>query len=203
MSVKVPVLDHICKQVGELALDEMLFDVPTRADVLHQVVLWQDARRRSGCHSTQVRREVSGSGRKPHRQKGTGRARLGSIRAPHCRGGGVAFGPKYRDHSYKLNKKVRKLGLRIAVSDRVRSGVFKVIEGLGEVNKTQQMRDLMRNMCGNSKRLIVSTAPLDAVNNLFNTRCISVTGLNVKDILSNHVLLVQSECMEALIQKLR
>ena len=102
--------------MGTIELGGDIFNVPVRRDILHQVVRWQRAKKQQGTHKTKTRAEVRGGGRKPWRQKGTGRARQGSIRAPHWRGGGKAHGPVPRSHAHSLNKKVRRLGLKCALS---------------------------------------------------------------------------------------
>jgi large subunit ribosomal protein L4 len=116
---------------GPLELPEIVFGIEPNLAVMHQVVTAQLAHRRAGTHSTKTRAEVRGGGAKPWKQKGTGRARQGSIRAPHWRGGGVAHGPKPRDYTKKVNKKVTALALRSALSDRAASGNVMVIDAWG------------------------------------------------------------------------
>ena len=118
-------------EAGEVALAEIVFGIAPNVAVMHQVVVAQLAHRRSGTHSTKTRAEVSGGGAKPWRQKGTGRARQGSIRSPQWRGGGVAHGPQPRDHSKKVNKKVVALALRSALSDRAADGNVVVVDDWG------------------------------------------------------------------------
>lgn len=105
-----------CVQVGSVELGGDIFNIPVRRDILHRVVRWQRAKKQQGTHKAKNRAEVSGGGRKPWKQKGTGRARQGSIRAPQWRGGGKAHGPVPRSHAHGLNKKVRRLGLKCALS---------------------------------------------------------------------------------------
>jgi large subunit ribosomal protein L4 len=126
----VDVLDQQGKKVGSADLDPAVFDVEVNAPVMHQVVVAGQAAARAGTHSTKTRAEVAGGGRKPWRQKGTGRARHGSIRSPLWVGGGVAHGPKPRDHSMRVNKKMKRLALRSALTDRAREGRIKVVESL-------------------------------------------------------------------------
>ena len=127
---KVTVYDMTGKNVGERELSDAIFGITPNPSVLHDVVKNYLANQRQGTQSTLTRTEVSGGGRKPWRQKGTGHARQGSIRAPQWKHGGVALGPKPRDYSYTLNKKVKVLGLKSALSDKVQSGDFMVVEGL-------------------------------------------------------------------------
>ncbi|CAD7700535.1 unnamed protein product [Ostreobium quekettii] len=111
-----PVYDLRKQKVGTVALGKDVFNVPVRRDILQRVVRWQRAKKQQGTHKTKTRSEVSGGGRKPWPQKGTGNARQGSIRAPQWRGGGIAHGPVPRCHAHKLPKKVRRLGLKCALS---------------------------------------------------------------------------------------
>jgi large subunit ribosomal protein L4 len=126
--VSVPVRTLTGGEVGSVDLDESTFGIEPNVAVMHQVVTAQLAAARSGTHSTKNRAEVRGGGAKPWKQKGTGRARQGSIRAPHWRGGGIAHGPKPRDYSQRTNKKMIKLALRSALSDRARDGRVVVVD---------------------------------------------------------------------------
>lgn len=121
------------KSEGELetvTLDGNVFGAPTRVDILQRVVRWQLACRRAGTNKTKTRTEVSGSTRKPWKQKGSGRARVGDIRAPQWRGGYRVHGPKLRDFSYSLPKKVRAMGLRVALSTKLREGKLAIVDSL-------------------------------------------------------------------------
>src|SRR5688572_10995848 len=114
MKAKVFTIDN--KESGEVTLNADIFGAAKRPDILARVVNWQLAKRRSGTHKTKGISEISGTTKKPHAQKGTGRARQGSLRSPHMRGGAVIFGPVVRDHGFSLPKKVRQLGLKVALS---------------------------------------------------------------------------------------
>src|SRR5947209_9315002 len=116
--------------LAERELPADLFAAPVNTAVMHEVVRAGAAARRAGTHSTKTRGEVSGGGRKPWRQKGTGRARQGSIRSPQWSGGGIAHGPTPRDHSIKVNKKMKKVALRSALSDAAQTGKLGVVDGL-------------------------------------------------------------------------
>ncbi|XP_044461781.1 50S ribosomal protein L4-like isoform X2 [Mangifera indica] len=118
----IPVTSFLNEDKGFMVLAGDVFDVPIRKDIIHRVVRWQLAKRQQGTHSTKTISEVSGTGRKPWRQKGTGRARHGTLRGPQFRGGATMHGPKPRSHAFKLNKKVRRLGLKIALSARAAEG---------------------------------------------------------------------------------
>lgn len=144
------------KVVGNMELNEAVFGVEVRPDVMHEVVVNYLANQRQGTQSTKTRTEVRGGGIKPWRQKGTGRARQGSIRAPQWTGGGVALGPKPRDYRYTLNKKVRRLALKSALSSKVLENEVIVLESLAlsEI-KTKQISELLKNLNVTEKALIV------------------------------------------------
>ncbi|MBO6563073.1 MAG: 50S ribosomal protein L4, partial [Nisaea sp.] len=128
MEVTVKNLDS--GDAGKLTLDDAVFGVEPRSDILHRVVRWQQAKRRAGTHKTKGVSEISGTGKKPYRQKGTGRARQGSLRASQFRGGQTVFGPVPRSHAHDLPKKVRRLGLKMALSDKVREGKLIVVDSV-------------------------------------------------------------------------
>ena len=139
---KVAVLNQSGSSVGEIELNEAVFGIEPNEAVLFEAVIQQRASLRQGNHKVKNRSEVAGGGRKPWRQKGTGRARQGSIRAPHWRGGGVVFGPTPRSYAYSLNKKVRKLALLSGLSSKVREENFIVLDELTfEAPKTKQFVD--------------------------------------------------------------
>lgn len=200
--INVPIVDTAGRQVKQESLSRELFDCPLRVDILHQIVLWQLAKRRSGTHSSKGCGQVAGSGRKPHRQKGTGRARLGSRRSPQCRGGGVVFGPQPRDHSRKLNKKVRTLGLRIALSDRVRNNKLMLIESPNEILKTKEMNTMCSVIAKGERVLVISERAINAARNLPNANSLACAGLNVYDILLHDCVLIDAACLSAVMQRL-
>ncbi len=144
------------KVVGSMDLNENVFGVDVRADVMHEVVVNYLANQRQGTQSTKTRTEVRGGGIKPWRQKGTGRARQGSIRAPQWVGGGVALGPKPRDYRYTLNKKVRRLALKSALTSKVQENEIIVLDSFEAPEiKTKQVANLLKNLNVNEKALIV------------------------------------------------
>ncbi len=144
------------KVVGNMELNENVFGVEVRPDVMHEVVVNYLANQRQGTQSTKTRTEVRGGGIKPWRQKGTGRARQGSIRAPQWVGGGVALGPKPRDYRYNVNKKVRRLALKSALSAKVQENEMIVLDGFScDEIKTKQVVTLLKNLNVNEKALIV------------------------------------------------
>ena len=144
------------KVVGNMDLNENVFGVDVRVDVMHEVVVNYLANQRQGTQSTKTRTEVRGGGIKPWRQKGTGRARQGSIRAPQWVGGGVALGPKPRDYRYTLNKKVRRLALKSALTSKVQDNEVIVLESFEAPEiKTKQVAHLLKNLGVSEKALIV------------------------------------------------
>ena len=144
------------KVVGNMDLNENVFGVEVRPDVMHEVVVNYLANQRQGTQSTKTRTEVRGGGIKPWRQKGTGRARQGSIRAPQWVGGGVALGPKPRDYRYSVNKKARRLALKSALSSKVQENEIIVLDAFScDEIKTKQVVSLLKNLNVNEKALIV------------------------------------------------
>ena len=144
------------KVVGSMELNENVFGVEVRSDVMHEVVVNYLANQRQGTQSTKTRTEVRGGGIKPWRQKGTGRARQGSIRAPQWVGGGVALGPKPRDYRYAINKKTRRLALKSALSSKVQENEIIVLDAFScDEIKTKQVVSLLKNLNVNEKALIV------------------------------------------------
>ena len=137
--MQVPVITLDNATAGEIELPEALFAASPRADIMARVVHWQLAKRRAGTHKVKGMGEVSGTTKKPYRQKGTGNARQGSLRAPQFRTGGVVHGPVVRDHGYSLNKKVRRMGLISALSQKARDGKLVVIDVPAEAAKTAQL----------------------------------------------------------------
>src|ERR1700710_195121 len=137
--MKVQVKNLANEAVGEIELDDAIFGVEVRTDLIHRAVNWQLAKRRSGNHKTKGVSEISGTTKKPYRQKGTGRARQGSLRSPQFRGGARIFGPVVRDHGYSLNKKIRKLGLKTALSVKQAEGKLVVLDSLGQAAKTKEL----------------------------------------------------------------
>jgi len=195
------------EKVGDIDVSDEVFGVEPKVGVLHEVVKWQLAKRRSGTASTKTRAEVRGGGRKPWRQKGTGRARVGSIRSPLWRHGGVAHGPKPRDYSYTLPKKVRKLALKMALSDKVASDRIFVIRDFGvDEIKTKKVAELL-NQFGCQKAMMVTldrdnTIELSA-RNIPGVKVLAEKGLNVYDLLKYEYLLIEEKAVQTLDERLR
>lgn len=191
------VLNTQAEKVGEVALSDALFNVEIKTGILHEVVCMQRANRRSGNACTKTRGEVSGGGAKPWRQKGTGRARAGSRTSPIWRGGGTVFGPKPRDYSYSMPKKVRKLALKMALSARNQEGNLVIVDSfeLPEI-KTKDFVGVMKNFQFDNCLIITSdiddTITLSS-RNAVGYKVLPVAGLNVYDILKHSkLMLIQS-----------
>ena len=194
------------EQVGEVTLNDDLFGVEVKTHILHDIVRMQLANRRSGNSSTKTRTEVAGSGAKPWKQKGTGRARAGSRQSPIWRGGGIAFGPKPRDYSYKLPKKVRRLGLKMALSTRFSEDQLKVVDSLDMAEiKTKDFLGYMNNL--DAKNVLVIIPDHDeniekSSRNIPRVKVLPVSGLNVYDILLHEKLIVVQTSIEKLEERL-
>ena len=203
MQVKVITLDN--GQAGEIELPEELFGATPRSDIMARVVQWQLAKRRAGTHKVKGMGEVSGTTKKPYRQKGTGNARQGSLRAPQFRTGGVVHGPVVRDHGYSLNKKVRRMGLISALSQKARDGKLVVIDVPAEAAKTAQLAKQVKAL-GWTSALVVDATPAEgfvrAARNLPKVQVMPTVGANVYDILNHDILAVTRAGVEALKERL-
>jgi len=190
------------EKVGELDLKDEIFGVAVRGDVLHEVVTWQRACRRSGCACTKTRGEVKGGGRKPWRQKGTGRARAGSNRSPVWKGGGTTFGPRPRSYAYTLPKKVRRLALKMALSSKLENGQLVVLEGYPlEAPKTKDFMAVLKTFELN-KALFIAPEENRALElsarNVPGVQVMLPVGLNVYDILKYDHLVLLSPALAAI-----
>jgi large subunit ribosomal protein L4 len=201
--MNVKVLNASGDSSGEIALDDAIFGAKVNVPLMHQVVTAQLAAARAGTHSTKTRGEVRGGGAKPWRQKGTGRARHGSTREPQWKGGGVAFGPKTRDHSMSVPKKMKALALRSALSDRAREGNVLVVDGLTfEKPKTKDAVSSLKAWGAEGKVLLVLT--LDditvayAFRNLQHVHVIAEQQLNVYDVLNADRVVFMKSALDAL-----
>ncbi len=194
------------EKVGEVDLNDDLFAVEVKPYILHDVVKMQLANRRAGTACTKTRVEVSGSSAKPFRQKGTGRARAGNRRSPLWRGGGVVFGPKPRSYAYKLPKKVRRLGLRMALSTRFAEENMVVLDQfqLDEI-KTKNFISVMKNL-GVDNALIVIPSGDDklekSARNVPGFKVLPTMGVNVYDILHYRNLIILQSTIEQLEKRL-
>jgi len=191
------------------SLDERLFGAEVNADLLYRTVRMQLANRRQGTHSTKTRGEVSGGGKKPWRQKGTGRARAGSRRSPLWVGGGTVFGPKPRSYATKLTKKMRAGALRSALSDRALGGNVILVDRVSfEEPKTKAAVDLLMRVGVTGTALVVvatseySRAARKSFTNLPSAKCIACGGINVYDILRHEHLVLTMGAVEELRERL-
>ena len=203
MQIAITTLDST--SAGNAELPDDLFGAKPRADVMARVVHWQLAKRRAGTHATKGMNDVSGTTRKPYRQKGTGNARQGSLRAPQFRKGGVVHGPTPRSHEYSLNKKVRRLGLISALSQKHAEGKLVVLEAANGVAKTKDLAKKLRALGWRSALIVdhaVDTAFLRASRNIPGFDVLPTIGANVYDILNHDVLAITAAGVEGLKQRL-
>lgn len=206
--MKCDVISLENKKVGSIDLDEGVFCVPVRRDLLARMVNWQMAKRRAGTHKVKTLGEVSGSTAKPFKQKGTGRARQGSTRAPQMRGGGVAFGPVVRDHSHKLTKKFRKLALKNALSAKQADGKLVVLEDAK--SKTPKTKDLLKVLekLDWGSALVIDGGEVDenfarAASNIIGLDVLPSQGANVRDILRRDTLVLTQDAITNLVERLK
>lgn len=198
---KVSVYNIEGKVVSEIELSDSIFGIKPNKVVMHMAVVNYLANQRQGTQSTLTRSEVRGGGRKPWRQKGTGNARQGSIRAPQWRHGGIALGPKPRDYSYSINKKVKRLALKSALSDKVNLENLIVLDSLSLENyKTKKMIEILSNLGVDTKTLIVMSEPDDKIKksaaNIPEVTTTLVNTINVYDILNNDKLIIVKDAID-------
>jgi large subunit ribosomal protein L4 len=201
--LQVPLFDSAGASQGNIQLPEHIFAEEPNAPVMHQAYVRQMANARQGTASTKRRGEVSGGGAKPYRQKGTGRARHGSIREPSMKGGGVVFGPHPRDYSQRMPKQMRRLALRSALSQKAIEGRVRVIDGFGfEEPRTKQAAELIEAIGFDDTTLIVLPAPSYVVSrsfeNLAGSKIILARNLNIRDLFTHTYLLIAKDCLELL-----
>jgi large subunit ribosomal protein L4 len=201
----IDVLDVTGKKSGSVELPAELFDVQTNVPLIHQVVVAQLAAARQGTHKTKRRGEVSGAGRKPFKQKGTGRARQGSIRAPQMTGGGVVHGPQPRDYSQRTPKKMIAAALLGALSDRARGGRIHAVEALaaGDAPKTKDAVALLAGIAPSKHQLVVLTRDEElserVVRNIPTVHVLPVDQLNAYDVLVSDDIVFSQAALEAFI----
>ena len=205
MQVDIKTLDN--GTAGQHELPDAIFAQTPRADIMARVVHWQLAKRRAGTHRTKGMGEVSGTTKKPYKQKGTGNARQGSLRAPQFRTGGVVHGPVVRDHGYDLPKKVRRLGLISALSQKQADGKLVIVDGVAiDSGKTRDLKIKLGALGWNSV-LVVDVAVnenfLRASSNLHRIDVLPTVGANVYDILDHDILVITTAGVEALTTRLQ
>jgi large subunit ribosomal protein L4 len=197
---KVALYDMNGAQIGELELNDNVFGIKPNKSVMYDFVKMQLANKRVGSASTKTRAEVRGGGRKPWRQKGTGRARVGSIRNPIWTGGGVAFGPKPRDYSYRLPRKVRRLAMKSALSSKVLENNIIVVDELNfDEPKTKQMVATLQALNSDKKTLIVTadgnSNVIKSARNIPGVKPLRVDLINVYDLLNYDTLLITRDAV--------
>ncbi len=206
MKCDVTTLD--AKTTEAIELDDAVFGLPVRTDILARMVNWQLAKRRTGTHKTKDMSEVSGTTKKPYKQKGTGRARQGSLRAPQFRGGGVVFGPVVRSHEHDLPKKVRRLALKTALSSKQADGKLVVLDAAKlSDGKTKSLVGQLAKL-GWGRTLIIDGPELDqgfvrAARNLPDIDVLPQQGANVYDILRRDTLVLTREAVKHLEARLK
>ncbi|MGM0420156.1 MAG: 50S ribosomal protein L4 [Bacillota bacterium] len=195
------VLNSNGDQIKEISANEDLFQGKINEHVVHEAVTAQLAAKRQGNASTKGRSEVRGGGRKPWRQKGTGRARHGSIRSPLWVGGGITFGPKPRSYKKKINKKTKKLALRSILSAKYNAGEIKVIEKLSFAEpKTQEAAKLLNNLDLKDKKVLIILPEKDknaylSIRNLENAKTMVIDGINAYDLLDNEAIIIPEDAL--------
>ena len=198
---KVTLFNQAGDQVGEAELNDAVFGIEPNESVVFDAVMMQRASLRQGTHKVKNRSEVSGGGRKPWKQKGSARARQGSIRSPQWRGGGIVFGPTPRSYAYKLNKKVRRLALKSALSSKVIDNEVKVLDELFfEAPKTKEMVAVLNNLNVDSKALIVIANENEAVKmsarNIPGVTVLTAEAINVLDLVAHNKLIMTQGAVE-------
>ncbi|MCI1859272.1 MAG: 50S ribosomal protein L4 [Sporolactobacillus sp.] len=200
---KLTVYDQKGSEVGDVELSDAVFGITPNEHVVYQAVIMQQASRRQGTHAVKNRSAVRGGGRKPWRQKGTGRARQGSIRSPQWVGGGTVFGPTPRSYAYKLPKKVRRLAIRSVLSDKVGEKSMIVLDNLTfEAPKTKAFIEVLKNLSVKEKTLVVIGETDDNVilsaRNLPGVTVLSAERVNVLDVMAHDKLIVTQKAAEKL-----
>jgi large subunit ribosomal protein L4 len=203
MPVQAPYFDALGERNGEVDLPDVIFNEKPNVPVMHQAYVRQLANARQGTASTKTRGSVRGGGAKPYRQKGTGRARHGSIREPSMKGGGKVFGPKPRDFSHRMPRQMRRLALRSALSQKALDGQVRVIEAfVFDEPKTKQAQELWEAIGFDDNALVVLPAPSYTVSrsfaNMAGAKIVLARNLNIKDLFSHTYLLLAKDAIELL-----
>lgn len=200
----VNVINWKKEKVGQVDLAANVFEVEVKKDVLHSVVRWQLASRRQGTHMTKTKGLVSGGGKKPFKQKGTGNARQGSSRSPLMPGGGITFGPQPRDYSYSLPKKMRQAGLRTALSKLNAAGQLFVVDSMKAEGKTKELAARLKKFGLEKAVLLDGQADqlfMRSTRNMRKFRYYSVDGLNVYDLLKFGTLVMTKDSLNRVVER--
>ena len=199
---KLNVLNVSGQNVGEIELSDSIFGVEVNGHVLYEVVKNQLANKRQGTQSAKTRAEVRGGGRKPWRQKGTGHARQGSIRAAQWTGGGIIFAPTPRDYEVKMNKKERRAALKSALTSKVQDNKFVVVDSLALADaKTKEMQKVLTNL--KAEKALIVTAQEDknvilSARNIENVQTVAANGINVYDVMSHGTVVVTKDAVASI-----
>lgn len=205
--IQVPVLTQELTPAGELTLSPAVFGGRARPHLVHAAVRMQLANRRRGTAATKTRHFVRGGGQKPWRQKGTGRARAGTIRSPLWEGGAVVFGPQPRDYGYRMPRSARRAALRAALADKVRQGLARVVEGISLSSpKTKQMVEWVRGLQLEGSVLVVLAEANESIEratrNIPDAKALRVDGLNVYDVLRYRNLVLTKDAVGRIEERL-
>lgn len=203
--MQIDIVDTSGAVVGQTALDESIWGIEPNIAVMHQAMVRQQANARKGTHDTQTRGEVRGGGKKPWRQKGTGRARQGSIRAPQWIGGGVVWGPHPRSYVQAMPRKMRRLAIRSALSAKLRDGRLTVVQGLAEIEpRTKVMQAILAQLGEARSYLIVTGGGVETIDraagNLQRVETIQAPYLNVRDVLKYDRMIMTVEALQTVEQ---
>jgi len=206
--MELPIYNMDGERIGTYTVPDELLQEKLNIPLLHQVVVAHLANKRQGTHSTKTRGEVRGGGRKPWPQKGTGRARQGSIRAPQWVGGGVVHGPKPRDYDQKINKRVRKTAIRMAWILKLQEGQVYLVEGLEEIDKpkTRVFKDLLEKLGLSERRVLLllpekNEAVLKSVNNLPNVDRLPILQPSTYDLLVHNAILTTPQAFDLVVER--
>ena len=205
MEIAIKTLDGAA--AGKIELSDTVFGLEPRADILSRMVAWQLAKRQQGTHKAKTRSEIARTGAKMYKQKGTGRARHHSARAPQFRGGSQAHGPLVRSHAFDLPKKVRALALRHALSAKLRSDALVIVDDLASDGKTKALAAQLAGL-GLSNALLIGGSEIDtgfrnAASNIKNIDVLPVQGINVYDILRRNTLVLSKAAVVALEERFK
>jgi large subunit ribosomal protein L4 len=206
--MKAPIISFDNKSVGDIELDDDVFGMPLRRDLLSRAVNWQLAKRQAGTHAAKERWEVSGTKKKPFKQKGTGGARQGTLRAPQMRGGGIVFGPRPHSHAFSLPKKVRKLALRTALSAKQADGRLIVVDSAELASAKTGALAKQMNKLGWGTTLVIDGAQVNenfarAARNIFGLDVLPQIGANVYDIMRRNTLVLTKDAVQQLQERLK
>lgn len=197
--MKHDIIDFEGKKVSDIELNDSIFAQELRLDILHQMVRWQRAKARSGNHSTITISDIRGGGAKPYSQKGTGRARQGSIRSTQFRGGSTTFGPKPRDYSFKLNKKFRQKALAVSLSQKVSDKKFIIVDSYPDIQKTKEVKSQLSNIASGKVLLVgdrdTNESFFKSSKNIKHVSILDKSGVNVYDILKSDFVIIDKNSL--------